>query len=275
MADYICIMNKKFKIKTLVIIGGIVAVIVVAAFMILLLNGRSNSSVSYEKSVSAEQVVADPGGYKGGKIKFIGKVFKAEGSDKSYVLQVYSDIKNSSGNIIVYSVEKFKEGDYVKVSGTIGEKFIGENAFGASLTLPTVSSNTIKSVDADEAVAPTVMEKTLNLSKVVGGLTVNLQKIEYAKNETRLFIHFDNGDSSKYSFYSFNANLVQDKKKINTVTDYGRITYDSDGDILANTIKDVKLYYAALDPKSSAAFSFQVTNDSDYNSTDIIFDINQ
>jgi len=272
MPKSIKIINRTFKVKTL-IIATIAVVVAVAILLILSINNNSNYSASYKKAVTIEQLIASPGGYKGGIIKFIGKVFKTEGSDNSYVLQVYSDIKNSSGNIIVYTTEKFKEGDYVEVSGDVGDKFSGDNAFGASLTVPTVNAISVKSVDADQAIAPTITTKTLNLSKVVGNLTINLQKIEYAKDEIRLFIHFDNADSSKYSFYSFNANLVQNKKKVDTINDYNRTTYSTDSDILANTIKDIKLYYGALDSKSPAAFSFQVTNSSDYSNTDIVFDI--
>jgi hypothetical protein len=270
MPESIKIMNNTFKVKTL-IIAAIVAV--VAVLLILSMNSHSNYSANYNKPVSVEQLIANPGGYKGGTIKFVGKVFKVEGSDKSYVLQIYSDIKNSSGNVIVYTSEQFKEGDYVEVSGNIGDKFTGDNAFGASLTAPTVNAVSVKSIDADQAIAPTITTKTPNISKVVDNLTISLQKIEYAKDETRIFLHFSNTGSDNFIFYSFNANLVQNKQKIETLTDYNRTTYVSDNDILADTNRDVKLYYSALDAKSPAIFSFQVTNSNDYSSTDVIFNI--
>lgn len=270
MPKSIKIMNKTFKVKTL-IIAAIAVVAVVLLF--LSLSSNSNHSASYNKPVSVEQLIASPGGYKGGTIKFVGKVFKVEGSDNSYALQIYSDIKNSSGNIIVYTSEQFKVGDYVEVSGNVGDEFTGDNAFGASLTAPTVNAVSVKSVDADQAIAPVITTKTPNLSKVVGNLTINLQKIEYAKDETRIYLHFSNAGSDNFTFYSFNANLVQNKQKVETVTDYNRTTYVSDSDILANTNRDVKLYYATLDSKSAATFSFQVTNSSDYSEADVVFDI--
>lgn len=262
-----------------IILASVIAFVVVAVCVLAIVDSNSKNSssskLSTDTTVEAPNLVAAPDDYIGTSIKFVGKIFKLEGSAGDYTLQVYSNPKNSDGNIIVFSDsnEKFAEDDFVEITGVVGSSFEGENAFGAKITAPTVNAVTIKTVPADMAIAPTLTEKTPGLQKQIGGLTVTLEKVEYAENETRIVLKYDNKGTTDFSAYSFEANLIQDRKKIETISDYQRTTYDSDSDILAGTTKESKLYYGKLDTGKPATYSFKVTNNDTYDSTDVVFEI--
>ena len=272
-------MDKTVKTKTVIVVVAAFVALVVFVLAIGVLKGSSGNSsdavVASGKKVTAEQLVAAPADHKGDSITFVGKVFSVEGSDDAYALQVYSDIENSDGNIIVYTAgsTKYNEGDYIEASGVVDEVNKGENAFGASLTVPTVIADSVKIVDADQAIAPSLTTKTPKLVKTIGGLNITLEKVEYAKDETRIFIHFDNSGADDYTFYDFDAKLVQDRAEIKEVSDYNRTIDNSSSDILSGTAKDVKLYYGKINPENKATLTFEVTDSTNYDATEVVFEI--
>jgi len=279
MKKSIKFMDKTVKTKTVIVVVAAFVALVVFVLAIGVLKGSSGNSsdavVASGKKVTAEQLVAAPADHKGDSITFVGKVFSVEGSDDAYALQVYSDIENSDGNIIVYTAgsTKYNEGDYIEASGVVDEVNKGENAFGASLTVPTVIADSVKIVDADQAIAPSLTTKTPKLVKTIGGLNITLEKVEYAKDETRIFIHFDNSGADDYTFYDFDAKLVQDRAEIKEVSDYNRTIDNSSSDILSGTAKDVKLYYGKINPENKATLTFEVTDSTNYDATEVVFEI--
>ena len=101
-------------------------------------------------------VVSDPGNYKGDSVNLVGRVFSVERDGDAVGLQVWMDADNSEQNTIIgYGDPAFRvaEQDYVRVTGTVADKYEGENAFGMKLTIPVVA-DTLEIVDASAAAAP-------------------------------------------------------------------------------------------------------------------------
>ena len=54
---------------------------------------------------------------------------------------MWADIEKSENNTIVYIMDKdfdVKQDDYVRIVGKVGDAFEGENAFGGTVSAPTI-----------------------------------------------------------------------------------------------------------------------------------------
>ena len=119
-------------------------------------------------------------------------------------------------NVIVYIHDKdFKiaEGDYVKITGIVGDVFKGTNAFGAELVVPTVTAREYEIMNYTDAVMPTLKEITVEQTQEQYGYAVTVQKVEFAEKETRVYLKVVNGGSDSFNLYSFNTKLTQDGKQ--------------------------------------------------------------
>ncbi len=204
------------------------------------------------KGEAIKTLYSSPGSFKNHVVEIIGKVFTSpEVSDEGTVIQMYTDFENDDNNTIVHINDenfKVKTDDYVKIVGKVGDVFEGENAFGASITAPTINAITQEIISYKDATAPTI--KKINLNKTIKqhGYSVTLKKVEFAKTETRIYVKVINAGKSKFSLYSFNAKLVQDGKQYeeqqNYDADYPEIQSDllmgitTEGVIVFPHIKD-------------------------------------
>jgi len=156
---------------------------------------------------------SDPDAHKGATVEIVGRVFgAAERQGNKIGWQMWADAKNREWNTIVMLEDSdftANDGDFVKVSGQVQGAFEGENAFGAKMVVPHIVANTATIVDATAAASPAQRTAEPNESISQHGLTLTLQKVEFADDETRAFLTLVNGTNSEASFYSFNAKAVQ------------------------------------------------------------------
>lgn len=191
-----------------------------------------------------KSVWASPADYKHHCVQFVGKVFTSpEYSDTGVAVQLYTDIKNSDGNVIAYIYDpelKVEQGDYIKIKGLVSDVFDGENAFGATLSVPTVDAAEHEIMSYAEAVMPTKTELPVNQTQTQYGYSVTVEKIELADEETRVYVKVENNGTDKFSLYSFNCLLVQNSKQYeeqsNWDADYPEIQTDL---LVGNTTEGV------------------------------------
>lgn len=165
------------------------------------------------KDSEIKSLYTTPENFKNHCVEIIGKVFDApEYTDDGVALQMFADYENSENNTIVYIDDKdfeVKEGDYVKVIGIVGEPFEGENAFGGAVNAPTIAAREYSVISYQEAVVPTTKTIDVNQTQTQLGYSITVQKVEYAKTETRVYVKVDNQGSDKFSVYSFDTKLSQ------------------------------------------------------------------
>ena len=150
-------------------------------------------------------------------VEVVGVVFAApEYVDDGVCIQIMTDIKNHENNTIVYIHDKDFEvnnEDYVRIVGIVGEPFKGENALGGEITAPTITASEYEVLDYKDAVAPTLKEYEVNQTQTQYGYSVTVQKIEFAEEETRVYVKADNQGSDTFNLYSFNAKITQNGKQ--------------------------------------------------------------
>jgi hypothetical protein len=172
-----------------------------------------------------------PDQYKGSHVRFVGKVFRVERDTEGTYLQVWADPKNSEWNTLVGIGDPsldVNEDDYVRVVGTVKGAYEGENAFGAKLTLPAVTADSVTTVDALAAASPaksTLGRATWSNS----GLTVTIRKVEFASDETRVFVTISNHSGSSFSFYDSSLKAISGGRQVDagfSTEDYPELASD-------------------------------------------------
>lgn len=207
---------------------------------------------------------ATPEDYKNHCVEIIGVVFTAPEYDENGVyLQMWGDIKNSNNNIIVYIPDtefEVHEGDYIKTVGIVGDQFTGTNAFGAEVTVPTITAREYEVLSYVDAVSPTLQSIEINKTLTQYGYSVTLQKVEFAEQETRVYLKVDNDGTDKFSVYSFNAKITQDGKQYDEQDNWEAEYPDIQTDLLVGNTTEGIIAFPALEAK---AFTLLVEGRSD------------
>lgn len=217
-----------------------------------------------------KQLYADPSLFTGRPIVLTGIVFTTPEKDTDNIyFQMFSDIENYEGNTVVAFADPnldVKEDCYVRVIGTVGEKFEGESMTGAALSIPTVIASSVEVVSYMDAAAPTLKEVTCNMTQTQEDYTVTVDKVEFAATETRIYVTVSNSGTDNFHLYSFNTKLIQNNNQYeespNYDADYPEIPSDllpgatSTGVIVFEPLeqKDFKLYLEGYSDNYSKDF---------------------
>lgn len=199
------------------------------------------------------QVVAQPDGFEGrGAEGITGKVFVLERDADSVALQMYTNDDYSDGNTIVAvlqaNADGVQEDDFVRVDGTVGPAFNGENAFGASLTAPTIKADTVKVITALEAAPPAVATTQVRRSQVQGGVTATLRKVERLERGGRVFLTVRNRSGSEISVYDSNAKFIQGSRQQDPESSFDIELPSLEGDIQSGVTDDAVLVFERMRP---------------------------
>lgn len=208
----------------------IISTLACGLMIIMLTACGGGESEPPKKEFIEEDQIADmytsPSSYIGKYITMKGKVFtEPETSGSTTVFQMWGDVEKSERNtVVVFSNEEFDldvETDmYVEITGYVEGEFEGENAFGTTITAPQIRVESIQELSYIDAVSPTIEAIDVNEAKESNGVTVTLQKIEFAENETRVYLSVENQSSYDYSFYSFNSKIIQGDKQYTEETNF-------------------------------------------------------
>lgn len=231
--------EKKKKRKKWPIILGVI-VVIIAAVIILGGNAPSvNDGASFSKDNLLEdnsQLFSSPNDCIGKSVDIYGQVFnEVPSDDKGTYFQMYTDVENYENDVMVYVSEgyKVKSEKNVHVQGVVTDTYTGENAMGGEITCPVISAKSIEDVSYTEAYAPAL--KTIEPKQVLkaGKVEVNVDKVEFAESETRLYVTVTNGGSDEADISPYSATLVQDGKQF----DYEDNFNDVDYEMLPSSIK--------------------------------------
>lgn len=208
--------------------------------------------------MNIDMLLSNPKEYKESSIVFTGRVFvKPERDKNGTYLQIFSDPKNSEGNIAVSHNDPnlpVDTGSYVKISGVVKGEMKGTNVFGATLSIPMVEAQSIEIVDYITAVSPTL--ETINVDSEINqhGLIVALNKIEFAEDETRVYLKVKNNSNDSVSIWKHSAKVVQGNKQFeyeyNFLADYPEIQ----SDLLPGVESEGIIPFPPMDPEQSLRF---------------------
>ena len=217
----------------------------------------------YVKDSEISKVFKDPDAYSGKYIKISGKVFNTDRDGETLGLQCWYDVKNSDESFIVTkdTDEKYSEDDYIIADGKIQGEFKGENAFGAEITALQISADTIEKSTYQDVVAPTKEEKKVNKKATQYDVTMEVSKVEYADEETRIYVKVKNDSKYDVSIYlDSSSKVIQEGKQFEPETNY-EADYPSIDEVAGGAEKEGILAVKALDPKKKAKLKVDVYSD--------------
>jgi hypothetical protein len=203
-----------------------------------------------------EKMFSDPKKYKGAAVEFYARIFvePERDSDGTY-LQAYAN-NNGERNVIIMSNDPdldVASEDIIHVKGVVKDIFEGENAFGAQLTAPAIVAESIEKADYQTAFAPAKETIDLNEEKNQHGYKLEVQKVEIADKETRVYVKVKNETGDKISFYSFNAKLIAGGKQLEEEMNYDANYPEVQSDILPGVEAEGIIVFPAL-PEGTNAF---------------------
>lgn len=217
-----------------------------------------SSSASSGKTIKESDIAklyTSPKDYKGYNYEFTGQVLATPEKDEDGTyLQVYADPANYEYNTIVGIEDPdldVSESDYVKVTGVVKDVFEGENMVGGTVVAPMVKASSIEVVDYTTAIAPTLDTIEVNQSLDQHGFVVTLEKIEFAKQHTRVYMKVANNSQSNISFYSHNVKLVSNGSQLEETYEYDTGYPELQSEILPGVTTSGIIVFPALDPKTT------------------------
>lgn len=225
-------------------------------------------------------LISNPKKYKGSGIEFIGRVFvEPERDEKGTYLQIFADPTNMTNTIIVGILDPnldVKTDNYVKVTGTVIDEMKGTNAFGAELNAPVVEAEKIEIIDYITAVSPTI--KTINVDNTVEqhGIKVTLEKIELAKEETRVYIKVKNDSEDNASIWTHTAKLVQGSKQYEEEYNFDADYPELQSELLPEIETEGVITFNAISQEEAIKFVIEgVSDDYSLDFEPFVFEIEQ
>lgn len=189
--------------------------------------GCQNSSITqpnaHEKFDQSNWALLDgsPDSFKGSTVEIVGKVFTTpERTTSGIGWQMWVDPKSSKFNTVVFLPEPnfaIKNGDSVRVSGSVRGTFAGTNAFGGKISALMIDARTATIVDALAIASRPLSTVNFNVSQRQHDLVLTVEKIEFAEDETRVYLKVSNSSKYKASFYTFNAKAQQGTKQFDSI----------------------------------------------------------
>ena len=182
-------------------------------------SSSSEEKIEYIEETDIANMFSDPESYKGKYVKLSGKIFNGPDTAENYVAyQAWHDIQNSSMDFVFgmeNPEEEFATDDYVVVDGQIVGTFEGTNAFGTTIECPQINAVSIEKQSYIDAVVPTIKEIVPeNAISEQNGISLKVDKVEFAETETRVYVTEANASSTKFNMWVYSIKITQNGQQI-------------------------------------------------------------
>ncbi|HZK44174.1 MAG TPA: hypothetical protein VFC73_07800 [Syntrophomonadaceae bacterium] len=251
------------KTKSLFILALILSLVLIGC-------GKTNSKVDisnleYIEESEIAALYSNPLNFKNKGVKLYGKVFKIEEDGDNVFLQVWVNVNGDDENTIVMdfnSENTYKDGDLIFINGFVKGEFEGENAFGGKIIAPSIEAIKIKESNYIDAFSPTIKKLEVNQEIDQYGAKVILKKIEFADNETRLYISINNESNYDLNIWTHSAKVIQKGKQFEDEYNYDSDYPEIQSDLVHGVSTEGILVFSKLD-KDYGELKFIIDGSSD------------
>jgi hypothetical protein len=192
-----------------------------------------------------------------------GKVFNIDHDGDNHVYQINADPENYDGNTLVYfegADPGINKNDYIRATGIVQKDMSYENAFGATMSAPLLAATQVEKSTYQDIVSPTIASIDPQLACVANGYTVTMNRVEFAENETRVYVSLVNNGAGRLRIYDHNAVIIQDGKQYNTQTNYQADYPSINNEVAVGASLDGVICFPAIEQHS---FQLQLRGSSD------------
>ena len=190
--------------------------------------GASAESQAPEEKEYVDDITAvssDPDSYKGKYVKFFGIVSSIDQDDSVYGYQVYTDLDYN--NSVLLEVPKdlvsdsIAEGDYISADAKIDGSFDGQTVMGVDSTWAKLTAESIEKTTYVDSFgkADTTWEFS-DQSATQSDVTVDITKVEFAADETRVYVTATNNSSDNIGLFGNSAKVVQNGQQYEQTFNY-------------------------------------------------------
>lgn len=214
-------------------------------------------------------VFSNPEAYIDQHVVLEGKVSNYVGQDDGIDIYQAHYSFDRTDNVFMLAVEagtEIETDDYIVVDGIILGTYEGTNAFGSTISNLAIVATDIEVLSYMDAVVPTVSEiipEGASLDQ--NGVTISVDKIEFAEKETRVYITEQNNSGETFNLYSFNAVILQDGQQIepdsSSMSRYNGDYPEVSSDLRSGATSSGVIIFPAMD--SSIDFTFEIEGHSD------------
>lgn len=160
-----------------------------------------------------DQLYQDPEKMIGQYVELTGQIGYVEKVDQGYEMEMYGDPLNyQKPTVIKYkdSNIQVKIDDWVKVYGKVEGKYADETMYGSSVSIPVIVADTITISNYKDVMSPTIKEVVPeNATMTQHGVTLTVNKVEFAENETRVYVEVKNESNEKIFVSTYSAKVTQ------------------------------------------------------------------
>ena len=162
----------------------------------------------------------------------------------------------------------------ITVDGKITGTFTGENYFGGEITALMIEAESLEIGGYDDVYAPAESTKEVGETKEQHGVSVTLDRIEYAKGEARVYLSVKNDSGYQASIYTYDAKAIQDGKQFEHEDNYEAGDSSDIGDVLDGASKEGILRFKGLDPEKPVKIQIGAYSDNfDIEMEDFVFEV--
>lgn len=246
--------------------GGIGKWIIIAVFVLLIFSvfggsdGSAGASVSdipiedriYISDAEIENAYASPDSYKGKFIKIGGQVFgEPEIHNGEIYFQMHAEPDKAGKNTIVHFIgnENISSSDYVIVDGVIKGSYDYKNMMGATITALEIETDNVVKSNYITCCAPTIKEVVLDQAIDQYGYSITVNKIEFAENETRVYLTATNDGTNNFSIYTYSMKAVQNQTQYEQQYNYNADYEEVQSELLSGTTTSGIVVFPAMDPE--------------------------
>ena len=215
--------------------------------------GKEKVVKEYIDESEYDELYTNPDKFKGKYVKISGQVFsEPERDGEDIYFQMWREPDKAEGNTIVKckTDQKLRSEDYVIVDGEVSGSFEGENMVGGKITAPQITATSVEVSDYKTAIAPTIKEVVVDETQEQYGYAVTVQKIEFAENETRVYVAVTNNGSDTFSCYSFNSKIIQEGNQISSEDNYYSDYPSIESELLKGASTEGIITFPALNPEA-------------------------
>lgn len=192
--------------------------LIILVVLMALLGGDSNyndGSDYDENNIVAEadysKVFSDTNAYLNRSFNLYGQIFNVLNADDGTMFQMYTDAE-CNNSVMVYDSGAFEavEDEYVLVKGVLTDTYTGTNAFGGAVSVPLISAASVEAsnyIDAFSRTQQSIEPDDIRWEK--DGTSLTIEKVEFAANETRLYVTIENDSNKSVTFFTYSGVLIQ------------------------------------------------------------------
>lgn len=223
---------------------------------------------TYIDSAEYATLFTDASEYVGKDIKIAGKMNGTMEQDSNgKYFQMFHNLNGDSKSVLVMcdaSTQDFVSGDYVLVTGEVLGTTSVENLFGGEVMSLAIKAESAEKTDYATAERPAIKALEPNLQIDQYGYVISLNKIEFAKEETRLYVTVTNNGSSKVYFSGYSTKIVQGNSQYELQYNYESNYPEVQSEILSGIESSGILAFPRIDMDTDMKIYFEAYSDDYY-----------